>query len=104
MNFISLQLRASTSATEAGIRGFGDLRLADPSESLAEQCLDGLDPSPVIRNGDLLPKTLPALRTTAGRPRLSRRVGRSLEQDAANGFDFLGGRERECGADRRWTS
>ena len=49
-------------------RRLDELRLADPSESLPQQRLDGLDPGAVIGNGDLLPETLAALRAGAGRP------------------------------------
>jgi hypothetical protein len=58
---------------------FGNLRLTDSTEAFAEQSFDGLDPSTVIRNRDLLAKALPALEACAGRPRLAARACRSLE-------------------------
>ena len=45
-----------------------DIRLTDATESLSEQRLDRLDPRSVIRNGDLLPESLAALRAGARRP------------------------------------
>ena len=68
MNFISLQLRASTSATEVGIFGSATSASPDPTEALPEQCLDCLDPGTVKGNGDLLPEALPRNRGTCRLP------------------------------------
>ena len=46
----------------------GDLCLTDATETLAEQRLNRLDPSTVIRNRDFLTEALPAFRTGARRP------------------------------------
>ena len=74
---------------------FGDLRLTDATETLAEQRLDSLDPSTVVRNRDFLTEALPALGAGARRPRLPAGTRRSLEEYAADRLDFLRGREGE---------
>jgi hypothetical protein len=58
---------------------FRDLRLADATETLSEQRLDGLDASTMIRNRDLLAEALTALGAGACRPRLPRRIRCGLE-------------------------
>ena len=78
----------------------GDIRLTYSTEALSQKGLDGLDPSSVIRNRDLLAEALPALRACAGRPGLPRCACRCLEEDATDRLDFLCGSEGERWPDR----
>lgn len=59
---------------------FGDLRLTDATETLAEQRLDRLDAGAVTGDGDLLSEAVATLGTGPGGSCLSGGAGRGLEQ------------------------
>ena len=81
-----------------------DLRLADSSKSLAEQRFDSLDPAPCIRKCARSPAgSSSRTRGNCRSPTILWSCCRSLEQDAADRLDFLGGGEARVPADSGWA-
>ena len=94
MNFISLQLRASTSAIVASASA-----LADSAKPLAKQSLHRLDPGTVIRNRDLLTEALPhSGQVHVAHDSLLVLVAAS-RQDTPDRLHFLRGGDCERGSD-----